>query len=91
LTGFTDSDCGGRETDRRSTTGGCFRLGSAMISWMSRKKDPVALSSAEADYVAACEVGNEVVWLRKLLSYLFGKPLSPIVINCDNQSYNLDA
>jgi len=86
LIGFTDSDWGGSETDRRSTTGGCFSLGSAMISWMSRKKDPVALGSAEAEYVVACEVGKEVVWLRKLLTNLFEKPLDPTVINCDNQN-----
>lgn len=47
LTSFTDSDWGGSETDGRSTTGGCFSLGSTMISWMSRKQDPVALSSVE--------------------------------------------
>lgn len=29
-----------------------------MISWMSRKQDFVALSSAEVEYVAACEVGK---------------------------------
>ena len=57
-----------------------------MISWMSRKEDPVALSSAEVEYVAACEVGKEVVWLRKLLSNLFSKPMDPTIINCDNQS-----
>jgi len=57
-----------------------------MISWMSRKQDHVSLGSVEAEYVAACEVGKEVVWLRKLLSDLFEKPLSPTVINCYNQS-----
>ena len=57
-----------------------------MISWMSRKQDPVELSSAEAKYVVACEVGKEVVWLRKLLTDLFEKSLGPTMINCDNQS-----
>eukprot|EP00253_Pinus_taeda_P027276 PITA_27276 len=86
LIGFTNSDWGGSEIDRRSTNGGCFSLGFVMISWMSRKQDPVALSSAEAKYVAACEVGKEAVWFKKLLSNLFEKPLSPTVITCDNQS-----
>jgi len=57
-----------------------------MISWMSRKQDFVALSSVEAKYVVACEVGKEVVWLRKLLTYLIGGLLDPTVIFCDNQS-----
>ena len=86
LIGFTESDWGGYETNGRSTIGGCFSLGAAMISWMSRKQDHIALNSAEAEYVAACEIGKEVVWLRKLLTYLFEKSLGPTVINCDNQS-----
>ena len=66
--------------DGRSTTRGCFSLGSAMILWMSLKQDPVALSSVEAEYVAACEVGKEVVWLRNPLTDSFEKPLDPTVI-----------
>eukprot|EP00253_Pinus_taeda_P012828 PITA_12828 len=85
LIGYTNSDWGGSESDGRITTSGCFSLGSTMISWMSRKQGHVALSSAEAKYVVACEVGKEVVWLRKLLSDLFGKSLDPTIINCDNQ------
>jgi len=56
-----------------------------MISWMSRKKYPISLSSIEAEYVAACEVGNEALWLRKHLIDLFEKYLGPNMINCDNQ------
>ena len=61
--------------------GGCVSLGSSMISWISRKQDHVALSSAKAEYVVEFEVGKEVVWFRKLLTDLFEKPLDPIVIN----------
>lgn len=57
-----------------------------MISWMSSNKDLVALSSVEAEYVAACEVGKEVVQLRKLLTIFFEKSLGPTMINCGNQS-----
>ncbi len=82
----SQTDWGGSETDGKSTTKGCFSLGAAMISWMSRKQDLVALSSVEVEYVVACEVGKEVVWLRNLLKYLFEKSLGPTVNNCDNQS-----
>lgn len=57
-----------------------------MISWMSRKKDTVALSNVEVEYVAACEVSREAIWLRKLLSNLFEGPMNPTVILCDNSS-----
>lgn len=49
LIGFTDSNLCGSEIDGRSTTSGCFSLGSIMISWMSRKQDTIALSSVEAE------------------------------------------
>ena len=39
-------------------------------SWFSRKQSRVALSIAEAEYVAACSPSCEAVWLRKLLSDL---------------------
>lgn len=56
-----------------------------MISWMSRKKYLIDLSSAEVEYVVACEVGEEVVWLRKLLKNLFKKTLNATMIDCYNQ------
>eukprot|EP00253_Pinus_taeda_P001483 PITA_01483 len=86
LIGYTDSDQGGSEQDGRSTTGQCFSLGSSMVSWMSRKQDTIALSNVEAEYVVACEVSREAVWLRKLLSDLFEGLMNPIVILCDNTS-----
>ena len=70
--------------DGRSTTRGCFSLGSSMISWMRRKKESIALSSAEAEYIASCEVSREAVWLRKLFSDLFEGPMDPTMIHCDN-------
>jgi len=77
ITGLTDSDWGGSEKNGRSTTSGYFSLEFAMISQMSCKRDLVSLSSVEVEYVAACEVGKEVVCLRKLLSDLFRGPWIP--------------
>jgi hypothetical protein len=46
----------------------------------------VALSSAEAEYMAASLAACEALWLRKLFLGLFGKELEATVIHCDNQS-----
>ena len=70
--------------DRKSTSGCCFSLGYAVISWFSRKLTFVALSSAEAEYIAACMAAREAVWLKKLLVGLFGQRMEPTVIHCDN-------
>eukprot|EP00253_Pinus_taeda_P035890 PITA_35890 len=86
LGGYTDADWAGSVVDRKSTSGCCFNLGSASISWMSRKQKSVALSTAEAEYIAASMACCEAVWLRKLFSELFQHVLDTTVILCDNQS-----
>eukprot|EP00253_Pinus_taeda_P007260 PITA_07260 len=72
--------------DRNNTSGCCFSLGSASISWMSRKQKSVALSTTEAKYIVASMASCEAVWLRKLFIELFGFTLDTTVILCDNQS-----
>jgi hypothetical protein len=86
LAGFTDVDWEGCAKDRKSTSGSCFSIGSGIISWFSRKQRSMALSSAEAEYMAASLATCEALWSRKLLSRLFGKQLEAIVIHYDNHS-----
>ena len=47
LCGFTDADWAVSPTDRKSTSGGIFSIGSTAVSWYSRKQISVALSSTE--------------------------------------------
>ena len=88
LLGYTDVDWAGSVVDRKSTSGCCFTLGSASISWMSRKQKSVALSTAEAGYIVASITSCEVVWLRKLFSELFGFTLDTTVILYNNQRWD---
>jgi hypothetical protein len=87
LHGYTDSDWMSSTMDRKSTFRYCFSLGSAMISWSSRKQDSIAQNTAKAEYNVASVASREAVRLIKLLSDLFNVELEPIVIHCDNQSY----
>ena len=86
LEGYVDSYWAGSAIDRKSTSGCCFSMGSGMISWFSRKKSCVELSTAKAKYVTACSTRCEVVWLRKLLYNLFDLQLDATCIYCDNYS-----
>ena len=58
--GYTDADWTGSTYDRRSTSGYVFSIGSATMSWSSKKQPTVALSSTEREYreaaMAACEI-----------------------------------
>jgi hypothetical protein len=84
LHGFTGLDWGGSTYDIKSTSGMCFSLGSAMISWARRKQKSVALSTAKVEYIIACDACTEAVWLRKLVFGLFDQVLDSTVIYCDN-------
>ncbi|GKE70948.1 ribonuclease H-like domain-containing protein [Tanacetum coccineum] len=53
LEAFSDSDYGGSNLDRKSTTGGCQFLGQRLISLQCKKQTIVATSTTEAEYVAA--------------------------------------
>jgi hypothetical protein len=72
LQGHSNSDWAGSAVGRKSTYGGCFSLGSSVVSWFNRKQTFVALSSIEVEYMATNLVSCEAIWLRKLLAGLPG-------------------
>ncbi|RVW95453.1 Retrovirus-related Pol polyprotein from transposon RE1 [Vitis vinifera] len=53
LIGFSDADFAGCRVERKSTSGTCHFLGHSLVSWHSKKQNSVALSTAEAEYIAA--------------------------------------
>ena len=71
---------------RYSTSGWTVNWQGATISWGSRKQDCVALSSCEAEIVAASEASKEAISLSGLASELGLHDDSPIDLSMDNQS-----
>ncbi len=53
LVGYCDADMAGDVDTRKSTSGVVFFLGANPVSWQSIKQKVVALSSCEAEYIAA--------------------------------------
>ena len=86
LIGYTDSDWVGSVDDRKSTSGYVFHMGSGAISWASKKQSIVALSTAEAEYVAATAAACQAVWMRRMLRSLGQEQAKATVIFCDNSS-----
>eukprot|EP00965_Chrysotila_dentata_P136961 4530061-Pleurochrysis_carterae.AAC.1 len=60
--------------------------GSAAVSWASKKQPTVALSSCEAEIVAASEATKEAVYLRTLFEELGLPPQEPTPLSMDNKS-----
>ena len=86
LNGYVDADWASDVNDRKSTSGFVFMLAGGAICWSSKKQASVALSSTEAEYIAAAHASKEVVWLRRLLSELGQAPNAPTHLHIDNQS-----
>lgn len=84
--GFSDADWAGDTNDRKSTSGYVFMLNGGAVSWSSKKQKCVALSTAEAEYVALSSAAQESIWLRQLLMELGSSPETPTVIFEDNLS-----
>jgi hypothetical protein len=85
LKGYCDADWAGDVNDRRSTTGYVFSLGDGVVSWSSKRQPTVALSTTEAEYMAASHCTREAIWLRQLLDDMRCKYDEGTLIMCDNQ------
>ena len=85
-TGYSDADWAGDLDDRRSTSGYIFKIAGASVSWRSVKQKCVALSTAEAEYMALSGAAQEAVWMRQLLRDLGREVVGATIIQEDNQS-----
>ena len=83
---YSDADWAGDKETRRSTTGVVAKLGHAAIVWVSRKQPNVAVSSTEAEYIAASEASRENYWLRVLLAAIGCAQPEPTPLLIDNQT-----
>ncbi|GKC40662.1 hypothetical protein Tco_1053046 [Tanacetum coccineum] len=85
LKGYLDSDYTGCNMDRKSTLGACQILGGQLVYWSAKKQQSVAMSLAEAKYVAAIECCASILWMKSQLSdYDIHYKMVPIF--CDNTS-----
>ena len=89
VTGYSDADWAGDIVDRISTTGYVFLMSGGAVSWRSKKQSCVALSTAEAEYMALASTFQEAIWMKKLLSSLNIDPddsANATIVYEDNQS-----
>ena len=79
--GYSDSDWAGDLNDRKSVLGYIFMLSGAGISWRSKKQTSVALSTAEAEYIAlsSCSSVQEAIWLKQLTLELSREHSSTVI------------
>jgi hypothetical protein len=86
LVGYSDSDHAGDIDNHKSTSGNLFYLGKCPVSWQSLKQRVVALSSCEAEYVAATTAATQAVWLARLLVQHMGRKAECVELMVDSKS-----
>ena len=83
LYGYTNSYWAGSAAERKRTSGGCYCLGYAMISWFC----PVFLSvHLKQSTLQLAPLFGKPYGFKKLMSGLFDMKLDTTVILCDNQT-----
>ncbi|KAK9692865.1 hypothetical protein QE152_g34844 [Popillia japonica] len=84
---YSDADHAGDKLTRRSTSGMLIKYCEGPVMWRSKLERCVALSSMEAEYVAASEASKLLVWLDRLLKEIgAADESSSPVLYIDNQS-----
>ena len=86
LIGYSDASHNVDDDDGKSTTGHVFYLDEAPVTWCSQKQEIVALSSCEAEFMAATEAAKQAIWLQELFSEMVGEACVKITIRVDNKS-----
>lgn len=69
LLAYSDADWAADKTDRKSTSGCAIFHGQNLVSWFSRKQSYVALSTAEAEYIAGAHAVVELLYIVLYLIY----------------------
>lgn len=62
-----------------------FYLNECPITWCSQKQETVALSSCEAEFMAATEATKQAIWLQELFAEVMDKTCEKVVIRLDNK------
>jgi hypothetical protein len=86
LVGYSNNDHVSDVDTSKSISGILFFLGKCPISWQSVKQQVVAMSSYEAEYIAASTASTQALWLARLFGDLLGRDIEVVELRVDSQS-----
>jgi hypothetical protein len=84
LEAYADADMAS-QPHRHSMSGCLVLLHGTPVAWSARKQSLIALSTAEAEYIALTSAAREVLYLKSLIGELYEPITYPIPMYCDNQ------
>jgi hypothetical protein len=84
LSVYSDVDWANCVDERKSMSGGAFFLIYSLVSWLSKKKGSISLSTIEVEYIAVVTCCTQVLWMIQTLADFEVKYTASIPIQCDN-------
>lgn len=85
ITCYSDASLGSNDPNARSTTGYLVYLYGDLVSWQTKKQTQLALSSAEAEYIAASQACRQIVSVKSLMKFISSFSNIPILYE-DNKA-----
>jgi hypothetical protein len=85
MVGWADAD-GSMQEDRHAISGYAFLIDGSAVSWLSKCQEIISLLMTESEYIAATHAAKEALWLRSLISQVFGPIPDLTTLFSDNQS-----
>lgn len=67
FTVYTDVDWAGDMYDKKITIGGALFLGDFLVSWLSKKKASISLSTTEAKHISSTSCCTQLFYMKKTL------------------------
>jgi hypothetical protein len=83
---FTDADWADNKQDRKSRSGGLVLLNSVPVWWSCKKQTCVALSTLEAEYIAAADLSKVLIGIIQLLEEIQVPTMQTTTLWMDNQA-----
>lgn len=81
---YTDSNFAGDASDRKSTSGAVLTYNGTAFAWASRKQSLVALSTAEAEYVALASALGMITTVKRMVTAAGIMPQAMVTVKTDN-------
>ena len=83
---YSDADHGGNADNGKPTGGYVVKIGGGAVSWSSKLQSLIALSTTEAEHIAAVEAEKEIIWMHQFMGELGYQVSGPSLLRMDNQS-----
>ena len=85
INAYSDSNFASGSPKFKSTSGGVMCLASGPVIWIARKQSVVAMSTTEAEYIAASTMSREIIWVRMFLQEIGYPCIEPTILRVDNR------